>query len=259
MLALLQPTWPAPGAVHAAFSWRTGGCSAPPWASLNLAQHVGDAAADVCANRARLRAALQLPGEPLWLEQVHGSEVHRTQQRTVLPATATSAAPPPVADAAVTRQAGLPLAIMVADCLPVLLCSASGRVIAAAHAGWRGLVAGVLEATVHAMELAGEPACAWFGPCIRQPQFEVGAEVHRAFIQAAAAGDADATAAAFSANARGRWQCDLARLAELRLRRLGIGSIDDCGICTHADAARCFSHRRDGQTGRMAALLWLQA
>jgi copper oxidase (laccase) domain-containing protein len=108
------------------------------------------------------------------------------------------------------------------------------------------------------MELAGEPAFAWFGPCIRQPQFEVGADVRTAFMQAAAAGDAEATADAFSANARGRWQCDLTRLAALRLRRLGIASIDDCGICTHADAARCFSHRRDGQTGRMAALIWLQ-
>jgi YfiH family protein len=221
---------------------------------LNLAQHVGDAAGDVSANCARLRAELQLPDEPVWLRQVHGCAVVRAARRA---ATASTEAPP-VADAAVTREAGLPLAIMVADCLPVLLCSASGHVIAAAHAGWRGLAAGVLEATVQAMDLAGEPACAWFGPCIRQPQFEVGAEVRTAFMQAAAAGDAAVTAAAFSDNARGRWQCDLARLAELRLRRLGITSIDDCGICTHADAARCFSHRRDGQTGRMAALLWLQ-
>ncbi len=147
---------------------------------------------------------------------------------------------------------------MVADCLPVLFAGDDGSVVAAAHAGWRGLAAGVLENTVKAMDVAPARIGAWFGPGIRQPHFEVGDEVRAAFVMAA--GDnagRTATAAAFAANAQGRWQCDLTAIARLRLRRIGIGSIVDCGICTHADTQRCFSHRRDGQTGRMAALVWL--
>jgi YfiH family protein len=236
--------------VRAAFSWRAGGVSAAPYAALNLAMHVGDDAGAVRANRAALRAALQLPCEPQWLQQVHGRAVLTIDQ----PLAAESV---PVADAAVTRAAGVPLAIMVADCLPVLLASRDGRVIGAAHAGWRGLADGVIEATVRAMAIPGAELLAWLGPCIRQPHFEVGDEVRAAFIAGSGAGR-EATLAAFAVNARGRWQCDLAALARLRLQRAGVGAVTDCGICTYADAARCFSHRRDGQTGRMAALLWLQ-
>jgi YfiH family protein len=254
-IAFLRPDWPAPANVRAAFSWREGGVSLPPCDAFNLALHVGDDPGAVAANRAALRTALQLPHEPQWLQQVHGNEVLDLEAPL-----ATTV--PPVADAAVTRVAGLPLAIMVADCLPVLLASRDGRVIGAAHAGWRGLASGVIEATVRAMAPPGTELCAWLGPCIRQPQFEVGADVRAAFIAASGPAGSDehaATLAAFAANARGRWQCDLAALARLRLRRAGVGVIADCGICTHADRARCFSHRRDGRTGRMAALLWLQA
>jgi len=144
------------------------------------------------------------------------------------------------------------LAIMVADCLPVLIANAAGTVIAAAHAGWRGLAAGVLEAVVEAMDVPPQTLSAWLGPAISQPHFEVGDEV----LQVFAATD-PAARAAFERNARGRWQCDLPRLARQRLHALGIGAVSDSGVCTHARATDCFSFRRDGRTGRMAALLWL--
>lgn len=250
---LPPPGWPAPARVQACCTARGGGVSAPPWASFNLATHVGDAPAAVAENRARLRAALSLPREPLWLQQVHGNAVYVARTEVA------DGDAPPVADAAVTRVGGLPLAIMVADCLPVLLAAGDGAVIGAAHAGWRGLAAGVIENTLAAMDCDNDQLHAWLGPCIRQANFEVGAEVRDAFVAASAPADRDATRAAFVANARGRWQCDLPALARLRLQRLGVRSISDCGLCTHADLARCFSHRRDGQTGRMAALLWLRA
>jgi len=253
----LQPAWPlVPGAaglpsrVHAAFTWRAGGQSAAPCASLNLAGHVGDDPVAVRANRAAVCAALALPGEPVWLQQVHGAAVARL-------ADATPPAAPPVADAAVTGRDRVPLAILVADCLPVLLASEDGAVIGAAHAGWRGLAAGVIEATAAAMGRSGDALRAWLGPCIRQPHFEVGAEVRAAFLAGAPGWERAATVAAFRANERGRWQCDLAALARVRLHRAGITAIADCGVCTFDDQARCFSHRRDGRTGRMAALLWL--
>lgn len=249
----LLPAWAAPAGVRACCTTRDGGVSMVPWASLNLATHVGDAAAAVAENRARLCAALSLPREPLWLQQVHGNAVH------VAATDMAAGTTPPVADAAVTRARGLPLAIMVADCLPVLLAAGDGTVIGAVHAGWRGLLAGVLENTLAAMDCDHEQLHAWFGPCIRQANFEVGAEVRDGFVAASAPADRDATRAAFVANARGRWQCDLAALARLRLQRLAVRGISDCGLCTFADRARWFSHRRDGQTGRMAALLWLQA
>ena len=252
----LVPGWQAPTAVRAAFSWRSGGASAVPYESLNLGTHVGDAPEIVRENRVRLLQQLRLPVEPLWLQQVHGNEVLDADR---VDAAAVAGGSAPVADAVVTRRAGQVLAIMVADCLPVLFATDDGVAIAAAHAGWRGLVGGVLEATARAMVAPAARIHAWFGPAIRQPQFEVGDEVRSAFLLAAHdSAERAATAAAFAANTRGRWQCDLAQLARLRLRRVGVSRIVDCGICTHADAARCFSHRRDGQTGRMAALVWLQ-
>jgi polyphenol oxidase len=252
----LVPGWQAPNAVRAAFSWRVGGESVAPYESLNLGTHVGDAREFVLQNRAQLHSQLRLPSEPLWLQQVHGSEVLDADR---IDAAAVAAGTAPVADGAVTRRVGQVLAIMVADCLPVLFATDDGLVIAAAHAGWRGLAGGVLEATVHAMVAPAARIHAWFGPAIRQPDFEVGDEVRSAFLLAAHdSAERAATAGAFAANSRGRWQCDLAQLARLRLQHLGVSRIVDCGICTHADAARCFSHRRDGQTGRMAALVWLQ-
>ena len=245
-VALLAPAWRAHRRVGAAQSLRGGGVSVAPYDSLNLGDHVGDDAASVAGNRARLRAALALPAEPSWLRQVHGAQVHRALTDTPPPL-------PPEADAAVARQPGTVLAILVADCLPVLLADRHGEVIGAAHAGWRGLAAGVLEATVAAMAAPPASLTAWLGPAISQSHFEVGDEVRAAFI----AHD-PAHATAFVRNARARWQCDLPALARARLQALGIGAIADCGVCTFAEAERCYSYRRDGRTGRMAALLWLR-
>ena len=250
---ILRPEWPAPPKVHAAFTLRSGGVSAAPFDSLNLGAHVGDQAAAVAENRRRVRAKLSLPEEPAWLEQVHGVEVVDLDGATPA-AGATLHAPAagmPAADAVVSRRAGRVCAVQVADCLPVLLATRDGSAVAAAHAGWHGLAAGVLEATVK--RLAAEPAdlLAWLGPAIGPAHFEVGAEVRQAFLAHEAA-----AADAFAANTRGRWQCDLAGLARRRLAALGIGAVFGGRWCTYTDASRFFSYRRDGRCGRMAALIW---
>jgi hypothetical protein len=244
-IGLLSVEWSAPAPVRAAFTLRGGGVSGAPWDSLNLGTHVGDAPDAVAENRRRVTAALALPAPPLWLQQVHGARV------LAIDGINTSALEP--ADAAVTRTPGRVLAILVADCMPVLLASLDGAVIGAAHAGWRGLAAGVLEATIGAMGVPPAKLCAWLGPAIGPAHFEVGDEVRLSFI----AGNA-AAAAAFSANQRQRWQCDLALLARQRLLAAGLTHIASAGLCTYAEPARCYSYRRDGRTGRMAALLWLR-
>lgn len=246
MIPLLEPQWCAPAAVHAAFSLRSGGASSAPWDTLNLGVHVGDDPAAVAENRRRLVNALQLPAEPLWLDQVHGTAVFDLD-RDPLPAAGVR----PVADAVITRQASRVLAIQVADCLPVLLSSRDGAVLGAAHAGWRGLASGVLEATIGAMQVAPSELVAWLGPCIGPAHFEVGEEVWSAFVAAQ-----PGAAAAFSRNPRGRWQCDLLQLARARLAALGLTDVAGGTWCTAADPVRFFSHRRDQRTGRMAALLW---
>jgi hypothetical protein len=239
---LLIPEWPAPARVRAAFTLRGGGVSGPPFDSLNVAAHVGDELAAVAENRRRVRAALDLPAEPLWLEQVHGTRVADLD--------AGGAAAP--ADAVMTRRPGEVCAVQVADCLAVLLAARDGSAVAVAHAGWRGLAGGVLEATVAALGGVAADLLAWLGPAISQPYFEVGAEVRQAFI----ARDPDA-GGAFTVNARGRWQCDLAALARRRLAAVGVTAVSGGNWCTYADPARFFSFRRDGRCGRMAALVWL--
>lgn len=246
MIPLLEPEWAAPAGVRAAFSLRSGGASSSPWDTLNLGVHVGDDPAAVAENRRRLANALRLPGEPVWLDQVHGHAVFDLD-RAGWPAPGVR----PRADAIVTRQAAAVLAIQVADCLPVLLASDDGQVLGAAHAGWRGLAAGVLEATVEAMRVAPAELAVWLGPCIGSASFEVGEEVRTAFLEV----QPDA-AAAFTPNSRGRWQCDLTALARARLAALGISRVAGGAWCTAADPVRFFSHRRDQRTGRMAALLW---
>ena len=252
-IAILTPRWPAPPGVRAAFTLRTGGASAGPYATLNLSARVGDAADAVLENRRRVRARLQLPAEPPWLEQVHGVDVLELAAGAH-PAAATASAPGsgPCADAVVARHAGGICAVQVADCLPVLFAAAEARAVAAAHAGWRGLAAGVLEATVARLGIEPARLIAWLGPAIGMEHFEVGAEVRSAFV----AHDG-AAAAAFTANARGRWQCDLLQLARRRLLRSGVSAVFGGSWCTYADPARFFSYRRDGQCGRMAALVWL--
>jgi YfiH family protein len=247
-IGLLWPEWAAPARVRAAFSLRDGGASGPPWASLNLGTHVGDDPAAVRENRRRLAAALDLPAEPCWLEQVHGTAVWQADSAPwTLPSV------PPQADAIVVRQPGVVAAIMVADCIPVLFCDRGGRCVAAAHAGWRGLLAGVLENTVAAMGLPPSRLIAWLGPAIGPERFEVGAEVRDAFLVAARA------AAHFRPGREDRWMCDLTGLARDRLQALGIGAITGGNWCTASDPARFFSHRRDApRTGRMAALVWIE-
>jgi YfiH family protein len=241
----LTPAWPAPAAVRAAFTLRSGGVSVSPCDTLNVGAQVGDAPAAVSENRRRVREALALPGEPLWLKQVHGTGVWD--------ADVPGAAVPEHADAVIVRAPGRVGVIQVADCLPVLLAARDASAVAAAHAGWRGLAAGVLEATV--AKLGSDPAAllAWFGPAIGPAHFEVGAEVRAAFLRHDVA-----AAAAFNANAHGRWQCDLVALARLRLRALGVAEVFGGEWCTYEDRVRFFSYRRDGRCGRMAALIWLK-
>jgi len=239
---LLPFDWTVPRGVRAAFTTRAGGASLAPWDSFNLGVHVGDDPAAVAANRARLAQLLRLPAEPTWLNQVHGTEVVDLDAYS-------TANPPPNADASLTTLPARVCVVMVADCLPVLFASGDGEHIAAAHAGWRGLVAGVLERTVAALGVEPSKLSAWLGPAISQAHFEVGEEVRAAF--AGAADDA-----CFRANTRGRWQADLAGLARRRLATLGVGTISGGAWCTFADREQFFSHRRDGKGGRMAALIW---
>lgn len=237
---LIEPDWPAPPGVRAAFTLRTSGVSAPPFDAFNCAAHVGDAPQAVERNRAALRARLGLAAEPAWLEQVHGSHVAML-----------CGAPLEPADAAVTDERGRVCVVQVADCLPVLFAARDGSAVGAAHAGWRGLAGGVLESTVRALGIAPQALLAWLGPAIGPQHFEVGEEVRAAFVRT----DPGA-AAAFAANARGRWQCDLYALARRRLSALGVTGVYGGGWCTYADAAKFFSYRRDGRCGRMAALIW---
>jgi len=237
----LRPNWPAPAGVHAAMTTRAGGVSQGPYASFNLASHVGDEAAAVSENRRRLRAALDLPAEPAWLEQVHGIRV------VALPGPA-----PGPADAAVTFTPGSVCAVLVADCLPVFLTGRDGRRLGVAHAGWRGLAAGIIEATVAALECTPGELVAWLGPSIGPAAFEVGGEVRDAFV----ARDAG-SAIAFRPGREGRWLADLPALARRRLAGAGVGVVHGGELCTHSDPARFYSYRRDGATGRMAALAWL--
>ena len=241
---VLIPEWQVPRAVRAAFTLRTGGVSAAPFDSLNFGAHVGDTAAAVAENRRRVCARLSLPAEPAWLEQVHGTRVAN------LDVSGDADAP---ADAVITRRAGVVCAVQVADCMPVLLAARDASAVAVAHAGWRGLAAGVLEATVAQLGVAAGELVAWLGPAISVQHFEVGAEVRAAFLAA----DPGASVA-FGPNARGRWQCDLVVLAQRRLNALGVTEVSGGSWCTYADPARFFSFRRDGRCGRSAALVWLQ-
>jgi YfiH family protein len=241
MLDVIVPNWPAPPSVRALSTTRGGGFSAAPYASLNLGDHVGDDPVKVAANRRLLDE--HVTAAPRWLKQVHG--VHCVDADT--------GDDVPEADAAVSRGGVRACAILTADCLPVLFCDEAGTVVAAAHAGWRGLAAGVIEATVAAMQVPGSRLLAWLGPAIGPGAFEVGDEVRAAFL----ADDARA-AAAFVPHGPGKWLADLHALARLRLARLGVTKVFADPSCTYSDADRFFSFRRDGSTGRMATAIWLR-
>lgn len=244
----IVPDWPAPANVRAWMTTRNGGVSAGPWAGsdgggLNLGLGSGDALEAVLANRALVER--RVPSRPAWLQQVHGI-------RVVDAATVTDQAI--AADASYSSAAREVCAILVADCMPVLICNRDGTRVAAAHAGWRGLVGGVLEATLAAAGLAGDRTIAWIGPAIGPSRFEVGDDVRDAFI---AGPDEDAVAAAFVPLVPGKWLADLPALARLRLEACGVRDIHASGLCTASDPRRFYSYRRDGVTGRMAALIWI--
>ena len=236
----IRPDWPAPKNVRALSTTREGGASTGPYTSLNLAEHVGDAAQAVAANRARLQQALG-GAVPRWLKQVHGTRVAGEGVSTREPA-----------DASVTARRGQACVVMTADCLPVILCDKAGTRVAAAHAGWRGLSAGVLEATLQSMGTTD--LLAWMGPAIGPKAYEVGEEVRQAFV----AQSAEATKAFAPGKAEGKWWCDLYMLARERLDAAGVKDIYGGGFCTFTDKQRFFSFRRDGECGRMATLIWLE-
>ncbi|TCT19199.1 peptidoglycan editing factor PgeF [Thiobaca trueperi] len=241
-MELIRPDWPAPAWVQAVSTTRHGGLSGGPFASLNLGDHVGDEPAQVAGNRARLIEHLGLTAEPCWLNQVHG--------RTIIHADAV--APGREADGAVTDTPGAVCVVMTADCLPLLICDDRGTQVAAVHAGWRGLADGVVDSALDALGVAPERLLVWLGPAIGPAAFAVGDEVRDRFIAAAP----DATAA-FQPHGAGRWLADLFLLARQRLALLGIDRIYGGGDCTVSQPHRFFSYRRDGVTGRMASLIWL--
>jgi polyphenol oxidase len=238
----IEADWPAPSCVRTASTWRTGGVSTGAYASCNLGSHVGDDPAAVAQNRSQLCAQLRLDHEPLWLNQVHGTVVVDAGSSTGIP----------TADAAIAHGPQRACVVLTADCLPVLLCDRQGLHVAAAHAGWRGLAAGVLTATVAALGVEPANLIAWLGPAIEQDAFEVGPEVRQAFLA-----DDQSAAAAFAANERGRWQADLYQLAHRALARLGVREVYGGEARCFADADRYFSYRRDGRTGRMATMIWI--
>jgi YfiH family protein len=249
----IVPQWPAAPQAQGFVTTRQGGTSGTPYASMNAggAHPARDRADDpeaIAANRARM--ARFTPAAPVWLEQVHGTSVVTIDAHNVEACLAV----PPVADAAVTRATGVVLAVRAADCLPVLLAERGGAVVGVAHAGGRGMAAGVLEATVAAMAVAPASVVAWLGPAIGPDAFEVGPDVRRAFCD-----DDPGAANAFVATATGKWHADLYALARRRLARAGVHAVTGGGWCTYREAARFFSYRRERATGRMAAVVWREA
>jgi YfiH family protein len=245
----IVPAWPRPAKVRALMTTRNGGISRGAWGGangggMNLGTGSGDDLDAVARNRAML--ASHLPGQPAWLQQVHGAAV---VDAAAVPAGTR-------ADASFSVLPGVVCAILVADCMPVLFTDRSGSRVAAAHAGWRGLVGGVLEATLSASGLRPDETLAWIGPAIGPSRFEVGDDVRDAFLAAADA-DAASVAACFRPHVAGKWWADLPGLARRRLAVLGVDAVFASGLCTASDAQRFYSYRRDGLTGRMAALIWI--
>jgi YfiH family protein len=245
-VALEQPAWPLPAGVAALTSTRAGGASEGAYTSFNLALHVGDDPAAVDRNRAQLAAALPPGASVRWLRQVHGIRVVADGDDASIPA-----------DAAVTRQRGVACAVLTADCLPVLFCSADGAVVAAAHAGWRGLADGVLEATIAAMAVDPGELSAWLGPAIGPRAFEVGPEVREAFA-AQWPGAQAALDAAFRPGRGDRLHADLHALAGARLAAAGVSACYRDPRCTASDPDRFYSYRRDGECGRMVSLILIK-
>lgn len=242
MIEVISPDWPAPARVRAFSTTRMGGLSQLPYDSLNLGDHVGDEAQTVTQNRQRLVQQQGLPSTPCWLEQVHGCSVIEAgidSRRQ--------------ADASFSHQTGEVCVVMTADCLPLLLSDREGSCVAAVHAGWRGLLDGVIEATLEKTGVPPEQILAWMGPAIGPAAFEVGDEVYQAFIERE-----PSSASCFYTNRPGHKLADIYSLASQRLTAKGVAFIGGGQCCTVSDSARFFSYRRDGVTGRMATLIWLE-
>ena len=239
----LEADWPAPGNIRAGTTLRRPGPSQPPYAHFNLALHVEDDVDSVMANRQSLKASLQLPSEPRWLEQVHSTIV---VEADTLDGVAQ-------ADAAFTQQTGVVCVVMTADCLPVLFANRQGSCVAAAHAGWRGLANGVLEKTLQAAGFNPEDTLAWLGPGIGAKVYEIGDEVKQAFMQQPMHSES-----AFVDNGPGKYLMDMYALARQRLKALGVTAISGGEYCTYTQAEKFYSYRRDGLTGRMASLIWME-
>jgi polyphenol oxidase len=247
----IVPTWNGPTNVAALFTTRNGGASVGAAATFDVGpaqMSADDTNGAVAENRRRLRAVL--PAAPVWLAQVHGRDVVEIDEQALAGAHAT----PPRADAAVTRTPGIVLSVRTADCLPVLFADRAGTVIALAHAGWRGLAAGVLEATIAAMRVTAADLRVWVGPAIGPRAFEVGPDVHAAYCDA----DPGATEC-FCVLRAGKWLADLPGLARRRLAASGVHDVSIDGACTFTDSARFFSYRRDKRSGRMALVAWLES
>lgn len=247
----IEPDWSAPPRIRALTTTRHGGVSIGPFAGLNLADHVGDDPWRVARNRTMLCERLDLPAEPGWLQQVHGCGVAVLGADSCSRSGIGTNGP---ADAAIAVQAGKVCVVLTADCMPLLLCNRAGTRVAAIHAGWRGLADGIVESAVGRLGVSpGELLC-WLGPAIGPRVFEVGGEVRARFLES---GDA-ATHAAFRPTLKGKWLADLYALAKVRLAGCGVQQVWGGGLCTYADPDRFFSYRRDGVTGRMASMIWIQ-
>jgi hypothetical protein len=244
MLEPIIPDWPAPARVRALVTTRAGGVSTGAYASLNLGSRCGDDPDAVAENRKRLAALL--PSEPVWMRQVHGIAVADADA-------ARASGVEPEADAAVAREAGTVCAVLVADCMPVFFADEAGSVVAVAHAGWRGLSAGVLDATLDAMRVPAASVVAWLGPAIGARVYEVGDEVRAAFL----AHDGSA-AQAFAPTRPEHWLLDLYAVARQRLAARGVERVYGRGFCTFTERERFFSYRRERASGRMAAVVWLE-
>ena len=247
LMSSLIPDWPAPKTVGAAITTRHGGCSRAPFNDNNLALHVGDNEFDVEANRQLLASSLGLTEQPLWLQQVHGTEIVYGPNANGIP----------IADASYSDKAGAACVVMTADCLPVLMCNQQGTRVAAAHAGWRGLCNGILRKSVATFP-PGDQLMAYLGPAIGPKAFEVGAEVLQAFLNNAHNEQhAEAIKAAFVPALPGKYLADLYALARAELACCGVNAVYGGDNCTFNDTERFYSYRREPETGRFASLIWL--
>lgn len=242
MINILTPDWPVPKHIKAFTTTRLNGFSNDPYASFNLGDHVGDNHEHVLQNRDSLKKILNLPAEPLWLNQTHSTDIFNVDHDIK----------PQNADGSYTASKNIVCAVLTADCLPILLCDQSGRQIAAVHAGWRGLAAGVIESALNCFNHSDEKIIAWIGPAIGQTFYEVGDDVRDKFLEI----NAD-FAKGFQPYKQSKWLANMNLLARQRLEKAGVSAIYGGNLCTFSDAERFFSFRREGKTGRMASLIWI--